>query len=83
MSAPTTLLPFQPATMSTAQPAAVSYLALYSGLTHALYTFQLRGWFTWCEANGLDADRYPASPRRALQSAASGTAGSWTSPSTR
>ena len=31
MSIPTTLLPFQPATMSTAQLAAVSYLARYSG----------------------------------------------------
>src|SRR6476659_11316293 len=55
MSAPTTLLPFQPATMSTAQLAAVSYLARYSGRTHTLYSFQLREWFAWCEANGLDA----------------------------
>ena len=55
MSAPTTLLPFQPATMSTAQLAAVSYLARYSGRTHALYAFQLREWFAWCESNGLDA----------------------------
>ena len=54
MSAPTTLLPFQPATMSTAQLAAVSYLARYSGRTHALYAFQLRRWFSWCEINGLD-----------------------------
>ena len=37
MSAPTTLLPFQPATLSTAQLAAVSYLARYAGRTHALY----------------------------------------------
>ena len=54
MSSPTTLLPFQPATMSTAQLAAVSYLARYSGRTHALYAFQLRRWFAWCESNGLD-----------------------------
>ena len=54
MSAPTTLLPFQPATMSTAQLAAVSYLARYSGRTHTLYAFQLREWFAWCEGNGLD-----------------------------
>ena len=55
MSAPTTLLPFQPATMSTAQLAAVSYLARYSGRTHALYAFQLREWFAWCDSNGVDA----------------------------
>src|SRR6476620_2728962 len=56
MSAPTMLLlPFQPATMSTAQLAAVSYLARYSGRTHTLYAFQLREWFAWCGANGLDA----------------------------
>src|SRR3954447_4204613 len=55
MSAPTIPLPFQPATMSTAQLAAVSYLARYSGRTHALYAFQLREWFAWCECNGLDA----------------------------
>ena len=55
MSAPTTLLPFQLTTMSTAQLAAVSYLARYSGRTHTLYSFQLREWFAWCEANGLEA----------------------------
>jgi integrase/recombinase XerD len=54
MSIPTTLLPFQLATMSTAQLAAVSYLARYSGRTHVLYSFQLREWFTWCESNALD-----------------------------
>lgn len=54
MSAPTTLLPFQPSSMSTAQLAAVSFLARYSGRTHALYAFQLREWFAWCEANTLD-----------------------------
>ncbi len=54
MSNPTMLLPFQPATMSTAQLAAVSYLARYSGRTHTLYAYQLRQWFTWCETNGLD-----------------------------
>ena len=54
MSAPTTLLPFQPATMSSAQLAAVSYLARYSGHTHGLYAYQLRQWFAWCESNGLD-----------------------------
>lgn len=54
MSSPTTLLPFQPATMSTAQLAAVSFLARYSARTHQLYQFQLREWFAWCEGNGLD-----------------------------
>lgn len=54
MSAQTALLPFQPATMSTAQLAAVSYLARYSGRTHRLYSFQLREWFSWCEGHGLD-----------------------------
>ncbi len=37
MSGPTALLPFQPTTMSTAQLAAMSYLARYSGHTHSLY----------------------------------------------
>jgi site-specific recombinase XerD len=40
--------------MSTAHLAAVSFLARYSGRTHALYEFQLREWFTWCEEHGLD-----------------------------
>ena len=54
MSGPAPLLPFQPATMSTAQLAALSYLARYAGRTHVLYSFQLRQWFAWCEGNGLD-----------------------------
>jgi len=54
MSAASTLLPFQPATMSTAQLAAVSYLARYAGRTHSLYAYQLRQWFAWCQTNGLD-----------------------------
>jgi integrase/recombinase XerD len=54
MSGATTLLPFQPSRMSTAQLAAVSFLARYSGRTHALYAFQLREWFAWCEGHGLD-----------------------------
>ena len=54
MSGPTTLLPFQPAAMSTAQLAAVSYLARYPGRTHSLYAYQLGQWFAWCESNGLD-----------------------------
>lgn len=49
-----TLLPFQPDAMSSAQLAAVSYLARYSGHTNALYAYQLRRWFGWCEDNGLD-----------------------------
>jgi hypothetical protein len=54
MSASTVLLPFQPSAMSTAQLAAVSFLARYSGRTHVLYTYQLARWFAWCESNGLD-----------------------------
>lgn len=42
MSILTTILPFQPATMSTAQQAGVSYLARHAGRIHALYAFQLR-----------------------------------------
>jgi integrase/recombinase XerD len=54
MSGPNVLLPFQPTTMSTAQLAAVSCLARYSGHTHKLYAQQLQRWFAWCETNGLD-----------------------------
>ena len=54
MSGPTILLPFQPAMMSGAQLAAVSFLARYSGRTHGLYAYQLREWFAWCESNGVD-----------------------------
>ena len=54
MSSPTNLLPFQPGAMTTAQLAAVSYLARYSGHTHVLYAYQLREWFAWCEGSGLD-----------------------------
>ena len=53
-TASTILLPFQPSSMSTAQLAAVSFLARYSGRTHRLYTYQLKRWFAWCEGNGLD-----------------------------
>jgi len=53
-SASTVLLPFQPSAMSTAQVAVVSFLARYSGRTHALYTYQLARWFAWCKSNGLD-----------------------------
>ena len=42
MSGSTTLLPFQPSTLSSAQLAAVSYLARYSGHTHGRYAYQLR-----------------------------------------
>jgi integrase/recombinase XerD len=50
----TTLLPFQPDAMTPALRAAVSYLARYSGHTHALYAYQLRRWFAWCETRDLD-----------------------------
>lgn len=50
----TPALPFQPSCMSTAQLAAVSFLARYSGATHDMYTAQLRRWFQWCQDNGLE-----------------------------
>ena len=40
--------------MTTAQLAAVSFLASYAGRTHELYAYQLRRWFDGCESNGLD-----------------------------
>ena len=55
MTTSTTVLPFQPDSMTPAQLAAVLYLARYSGQTHLLYAYQLRRWFAWCEWNGLDA----------------------------
>ena len=54
MSTESRLLPFQPTSMSTAQLAAVSFLARYAGHTHELYAYQLRRWFEWSEGNGLD-----------------------------
>ena len=54
MSASRTLLPFQPATMSTAAMAAVSFLTRWCGQIHCLLAFRLRRWFTWCEGDGLD-----------------------------
>src|SRR4029079_5540471 len=54
VSGPTAVLPFQRATMSTAQQAAVSYLARYSGRTHSLYAYQLGQWLAWCETNALE-----------------------------
>ena len=38
----TIVLPFQPDAMTSAQLAAVSYLARYTGATHRLYADQLR-----------------------------------------
>ena len=54
MSNPSRLLRFQPMSMTTAQLAAVSFLARYAGHTHELYSYQLSRWFEWCEGNGLD-----------------------------
>ncbi len=75
MSAATTLLPFQPATMSTAQLAAVSYLARYSGRTHSLYAYQLGQWFAWCETNAVDPSSGSSKPMSSSTSASSATAG--------
>ena len=54
MSESGVLVPYQPTTMSTAQLAADSYLARYTGHTHHLYAYQLKRWFAWWESNGLD-----------------------------
>lgn len=43
-----------PTVLSPARLAAVSFLARYSGATHALYRTQLAPRFVWCGANGLD-----------------------------
>jgi hypothetical protein len=48
----TILLPLQPAAMSGAQLAAVSFLARDCGCTHSLYAYQLREWFSWWQSNG-------------------------------
>jgi integrase/recombinase XerD len=61
------LLPFQPMSMTTAQLAAVSFLARYAGHAHELYSYQMRRWFEWCEGNGLGpAGRDPTRPHRAV-----------------
>ena len=73
MSRPTILLPFQPATMSGAQLAAVSFLARYSGRTHSLYAYQLRQWFAWCQTNGLDPLIGSSAPTSSCTSAGSAT----------
>jgi hypothetical protein len=70
----TILLPFQPDEMTPPQLAAVSYLARYTGHTHALYAYQLRRWFTWCQVNGLT--RWSASSGRTSSS----TSATWASP---
>ena len=54
MSDAKVLQPFQPATMSSAHLAAVSFLARYGGRTRELYEYQLKEWFAWCETNGID-----------------------------
>ena len=50
-STTTTVLPFQPATMSTAQPTAVSYLARFWGHPHVLYAYPLRAWLVGGASN--------------------------------
>lgn len=75
MSGPTTLLPFQPATMSTAELAAVSYLARFAGRTHILYGYQLRQQFAWWEINGLDPLSGSSAPTSSCTCAGSATAG--------
>ena len=53
--------------MSTAQLAAVSFLARYSGRTHHLYAFQLREWFASWEPGRLAGLREAAAPRAAAR----------------
>jgi len=53
MSVPTTILPFQPASMSTSQLAAVAFLACHAGRTHAL-CLPAEAVVRLCAANGLD-----------------------------
>jgi hypothetical protein len=62
---PARRLCFRPARIdSTAQLAAVSYLARYNEHTHALDAYQLREWFSWCEVHGLDPLRAAGIPQR-------------------
>jgi hypothetical protein len=65
-------MPFQPLSMTTAQLAAVSYLARYSGHTHDLYAYQLRRWFDWCEESSLD--RWSGSSERTSSCTSAGSA---------
>lgn len=51
--ASTVLLLFHPEALTPAQLAAVSYLARYTGHTRALYAYQFRRWFSWCDTNTL------------------------------
>ena len=53
MSGSAPLLPSEPMAISTAQLAAVPYLARYSGRTHMLYAYRLRRWFAWCETGWI------------------------------
>ena len=78
MSTPSALLAFQPLSMSSAQLAAVSYLARYSGRTHTLYAFHLRQWFAWCEPNGLTRWSGSNGPMSSCTSAILATPGGWT-----
>lgn len=52
MASTSRLLPFQPMSMTTAQLAAVSFLARYAGRTHELYAYRLRRWFEGARATG-------------------------------
>ena len=59
-------MPLHPVTMSTAQLAAVSYLARYSGHTHALSAYQLRRWFAGVSPTPLPIARTDGQPGRDL-----------------
>ena len=75
MSGPTTLLPFQLATMTSTQLAAVSFPARYAGLTNSLNDHQLKQWFAWSETNGLDPWPESSEPTSSSTSASSATRG--------
>lgn len=48
-------MPFQPAKMTPAQLAAVSFSPAIPDPTYHPYSYQLRQWFAWCESNGIVA----------------------------
>ena len=63
----TILLPFQPSSMSTAQLAAVSFLARYSGRTHRLVHLPAQALVRLVRGQRAGpAGRHPARPRRAV-----------------
>ena len=77
MSTTSRLLPFQPMSMTTAQLAAVSFLARYAGHTHELYSYQLRRWFGGARATGLTRWSGSNAPTSSCTSAVWARPASW------